>query len=623
MYHSIVVTGEQPTNCRARNGDYSMALSKITGGYIHNICDTNWAPAFESIGKAVASSVKPGCTHDIEYPPSSSGLERPYFDFELHYTSADVAGNMQYARVQDCASEPAAGAGAYTVDEQKEEVTLCERACGTLAMNGKFEFRFTCMHCVEKYTEWSQCDPQSGLRNRSVVIEQNPRNRGRACVLAPGDDGGQWGQWAAWGNDAARRCGESSATEARTRFHTGSIAPFDKGSCVEETEDRPCDFGDQMCYVACPAEARDDDGGDDDFATIPLRAVSKWGSTSTTNNTGDTCATSGALIPSKCSTDGEPGAEAYFREFKLQPEEGSVQNGTAFFYFIVSDDGKAALAGEIMPRPDGKRETVIVDVEWHDKDYTRATPRVTLSEGSWEQGEDAKRWRLTMERSANAGTRFLMGNFPVENFCLTLRIPEGLNSVGLVNFLRKQGEVSAQEQVVPVDSLRTRGLRFCAVRCGPDPVDYASLDCANDIVGGSESGGAGEDDVSSNPFVGSSNPRDSSTSIKSTSAAGTSTSLRKESETSAFTVNSTMIIIIASGSGVLLLVIGGVALACFVRGKEKNKAKDFSEKGQLEVAVAMTDMNPSWNADYCDETYQYSFPQAGGTSAHQQQPYFY
>ena len=123
--------------------------------------------------------------------------------------------------------------------------------------------------CISEYLPWSVCNQTSGRRTREVRIDCQGRI-GKA-MLRRIYDGGMWSEWSAWG-EGGSRCSSSSATESRVRSVINSIVAEEAGKC-EPGEFQGCDFGQHICYGACPAAvARSSDAS----AVAMIRPISRW-----------------------------------------------------------------------------------------------------------------------------------------------------------------------------------------------------------------------------------------------------------------------------------------------------------------------------------------------------------
>ena len=105
VYHSIVSTTTK-SGCTSRIGTIHMALSKLTGGYIGDICGGNWLTLFNQLGQSVTGqAIK---QYKPTKPPVISSIE-VYFNNQLKLQGSDWKWDTSNALIELQGTAPAIG----------------------------------------------------------------------------------------------------------------------------------------------------------------------------------------------------------------------------------------------------------------------------------------------------------------------------------------------------------------------------------------------------------------------------------------------------------------------------------------------------------------------------------
>ncbi|MCO4761908.1 MAG: hypothetical protein KC502_10405 [Myxococcales bacterium] len=139
VFHSIVGYPNKAT-CKtlATVGQVYLDLTAKTGGAKFKICETNWAPIFNTLAKNVVQTAKPPCTHAIPLPPGTTTAKGA----TVNYVAEDDFFNVPPAQNNSC---PVSGVG-FTLDNPNnpKKITLCAKSCDLLKGGGNIQFDFGC-----------------------------------------------------------------------------------------------------------------------------------------------------------------------------------------------------------------------------------------------------------------------------------------------------------------------------------------------------------------------------------------------------------------------------------------------------------------------------------------------
>ena len=138
--HHSIVGYETKADCPtiAQKGAAYLELTAMTNGAKFKVCDTNWAPIFQTLAQSVIQTAKPGCEYGIPYP---NGV-KPNPAIGLSYVAKDDLFDVPKAVGNVC---PGNGNG-FTLDNDANptKVTLCPASCDLLKGGGNIQFDFGC-----------------------------------------------------------------------------------------------------------------------------------------------------------------------------------------------------------------------------------------------------------------------------------------------------------------------------------------------------------------------------------------------------------------------------------------------------------------------------------------------
>ncbi len=139
VFHSIVGYPNKAT-CKtlATVGQVYLDLTQKTKGAKFKVCETNWAPIFNTLAKNVVQTAKPPCTHKIPLPTGITSAK----GVTVNYVAEDDFFNVPPAKNNVC---PVNGVG-YTLNNPANptKLTLCNKSCDLLKGGGNIQFDFGC-----------------------------------------------------------------------------------------------------------------------------------------------------------------------------------------------------------------------------------------------------------------------------------------------------------------------------------------------------------------------------------------------------------------------------------------------------------------------------------------------